>query len=220
MDINIDMGFDPFAFLAALVAVWFAWHESRRSNRVLLRVEAVDCSHTQSIDENRGQLFSQLRIRIRNLGLSLHTPKVSLSFRPLNEHGRFQIPLAHRHDRTGNVDEFARGMVADFGCKSYECDKHTADFFDLLKEPTRQDAFLCVYSQGYLAKEYRIGGVRDRIISKWNRFAFWFNGLFTRITKTEDGKEVIRMRTVLPSLVTFESKIMEFVQALQRRQGE
>ena len=70
-------------------------------------------------------------------------------------------------------------MVGKFYVKSTEQEPGAEHFFRLLENPGKQKACLSVYAKGYLAYSFRIGGIWDRVKAKWNRFAYWFNNLFT-----------------------------------------
>ena len=107
------------------------------------------------------------------------------------------------------VDEFAKGMIVEFGLKSYQMSSENKAFLARLKDPREQDAVICVYSQDYLAASFRVGGWLDRLKSRWNSVAFRFNNLFTR--RVGKRKDAIRMYEVLPRFKTFEQHIKDFV---------
>jgi hypothetical protein len=75
---EFSVGFDPIAFMAALFAIWFAYHESRRNNSVLVKI--IECNHGKLLrrDENHGRRFKHFTIILRNQGISLHDPRLVL----------------------------------------------------------------------------------------------------------------------------------------------
>jgi len=210
---------DLIALATAVVAIWYTIRESRRNNSVVLRIEDCSTSGVEAINENAGQFFHKLTIVIQNRGIALHEVRASISFRDPDEHGRFNLSL-ERRKRSGDRDEFAKGMIAEFGFKSYKHEDY-GTFLRLLRNPKAQDAKLCIYSQDYLAASFRIGGLLDRLRSRWNGWASRFNNLFTRkVGKNKQGLDVIRMYELLPSFTTLSPHIVRFCRCTEREQSE
>ena len=210
---------DLIAVATAIIALWYAGYESRRNNRVVLRIRDFESSGTQAVDKNNGKFFHVLKLVIENRGISLHNIHASIGFQPSDngDGGWFNFPLKRRA-LSGDRDEFARGMIAEFKLKSYEFKEHDFAFLKMIEDPTLQNAKFCIYSQDYLAHEFQIGGwVERKIKAPWNRFAQWFNDLFTtKIGKNPEGCDVIRQRKILPIFLTLEWKLQNFVKSIAR----
>lgn len=213
----MQYGVDLMAFVVALVAIWFTWMESRRNNRVILKVLDCNGSSEQSI-ETQGRIVDKFEIWIQNRGISLHGVAVTLNFRPKNGSGHCNLPL--RRSSTYDVDdshEFARGMVGKFYLQSNKIRDADMCWFRMLEDPTVQNARLNVYSQDYLAYSLQVGGFKEKAKSKWNRFAFWFNNLFTHVHgKNPEGMPIIHTPELLPYFVTIENAIVYFFSQMMR----
>jgi hypothetical protein len=175
----MDHWVNLIAMATGLVAICYTIRESRRNNKVLLKIKECQASYRQSVDENSGNPFHELRVVVKNCGIPLHSVNAVINFSHPSEPGRFTFPLKRRH-RTGDHDEFAKGMIAEFGVLSYELDKYHFGFVRALAESKNEDAWLCIFSQGYLAAEFRVAGISDHIKMQWNRLAFRVNNLFQR----------------------------------------
>lgn len=174
----------------------------------------MECSTSGrlEVNENNGEPFDAFKLIVKNCGVALHQLRASITFTPLTSHGTCSYPL-NKSNRNNDFDEFAKGMVVEFGLKSYELDDGELASLSLLQKPTIQNAKLCFYSQGYLAATFRIGGYADRIKSKWNGWAYSFNDLFTRkIGTNSEGHNVIRTYRILPSFTVLSVHITNFIQ--------
>lgn len=130
--------------------------------------------------------------------------------------GTISVPLT-RYGATSNGDDrFEMGMMGEFGLKSYEIRPEDRAFILLLQDIDRQEASLCVYSQGFLATEFKLGGRREAAKERWNRFAGIANGWFDRrIGTNEQGMPVIRTRRLLPCFVLLRFHLREFIGRLR-----
>jgi hypothetical protein len=212
-----NMGFDPIAFATALIAILYTAREAKRNNAVLLNIR--ECSNTgrSSRDENNNQLFDHLSILVRNIGISIHSPEMTLVFQGRDGFGRMEVRLERRRGKSDH-DELSKGMIAWFGFKSYELDKVGAGMLMELEDPAKQYAHLHVYSQDYLAKAFRIGGKRDRLASKWNWFAYRVNKLFDREVEVK-GRKGVKPGRLLPTMRTLDFPIMGFIKSIPREWG-
>jgi hypothetical protein len=168
----MSLGFDPIAMVLALVAIYVAVREVRRNNTVMLSI--LECSHTgrMSVDENNGRHFDHLWFLIRNGGIPIHSPAVTLNFRGRDGFGRLNVQLHKKSDRTGGHDELSRGMIAEFGFKSYELDTTAAGMLMELQDPAAQDA--CLF---YLLAELSGGTVPGRRPTRSTRCEVEFFGI-------------------------------------------
>lgn len=205
---------DLIALFLSFVAIWYTIRESRRNNSVVLRIK--DCKSTFSSTgpgENVRKTFS---IIVRNEGISLHNVEANLIFVPSNGHGRINMVVKRRRPSKG-TDEFARGMVAEFYLDSTELDEVGHYFIEELKDLKKQDVNLCIFSQGYLAKEFRIGGRIDRLKLKWNHYSYRFNSLFDRRKPLPDGSPILYTYNVVPKFVTLGWHLESFCKWVRRK---
>lgn len=209
---------DFIAVATAVIALWYTGYESRRNNRVVLRIREFQSSGRQAVGENNEELFHFLKLVIENRGISLHNIRATIGFQPMGIGGGWFNFALNRQGLSGDRDEFARGMVAEFKLKSYEFEPHDFSFVRMIENPTQQNAKICVYSQDYLAHEFQIGGwVERKLKSPWNQFANWFNRQFTtNLGKNAEGCDVIRERRILPTFLTLEWKLQNFVKSVSK----
>ena len=212
----VNLGFDPVAFCTALFAIWFAFHEARKSNNVLIKIRKCVFSGVQSIDENQCRYFSKLTILLQNRGISLHNLHVSLNFAEKNGCGSINVPLKRENSKTSNHDEFARGMLAEFYFKSYQLNDAQKSLLRDLKDAQKQKARLCVYSQNYLAKTFKAGGTLDRLKHKWNNIAIRIKSGFERqVGINPEGMPIIKRYNVVPTFEILEFNIMSFISSCE-----
>jgi len=203
--------------VVAVTALWFALYELRSNNNVILRIDECHGSEVTDLDENHGKTFAELSIVIRNRGLCLHDLAASLSFCGEWGAGHLNFPLTRIGRKADSHDEFSRGMVATFTLKSYELDLGDIHMLQGLGSPRERDATLNIWSQGFLAKQFRIGGLRDRLAQRWNRTAYSFNHVFERRTGTNpEGMPVVKMPEIIPYRPTVERQVVNFIVSLER----
>jgi len=204
--------------VSALVAVCVTWRESRRNNSVVLDIQNFSSSWTEALDENNAQPFAQLRVVIRNYGMALHRMKARLTWIEKRGWGLCSIALRRQSAQGGRNDVFAKGMVAQFGLKSYELGADSISFLSTLEDPAEQKARLEVFSQGYLAQDFRIGGALDRMKGKWNSWAFRFNRAFDRrMGRNETGVPVVKTYRLLPLFRSLSFHVTDFIRMAQPR---
>jgi len=207
-----NWSFDPIAFCAALFAIWFAWHESRKSNNVLLATEKCESSLKQSILENEKRWFWKFKLLLRNSGRPMHNVKVTLSFNGPGGSGTFSVPIGRTEREPCTNGEFSKGMIAEFEFKSYTMSAGERAMLCMLEDAVRQCACVNVYSQGYLAKSFRVGSLMDRMKERWNAFASWSNQALKRQVGTSpEGMPVVRHYRIMPEFASFRRSVMDFV---------
>ncbi len=207
--------------IVAVLALWIARSNYRRSNLPVLNIEECSCSHIQGIEENECQLFCYFRVLVRNLGIPLFDVAMTLVFREKNGHGKLTFPLKRKGKTNDRMDQFAKGMIAEFFLKSYELSRHEIGMLSVLENPSMQEATLCLYSDGYLTMKWRLGGYWERCIQKWNRVAFRVNWALRReIGKNEKGLGIIKQPRVLPTLQVKAFHIAQFTDSLRRHQSK
>lgn len=217
MKTDMQIYLDLIAVATALVAIWYLIRESRRNNRVILKIKACAASGRQAIDENGGQFFHEFKLVIQNNGISLHHVHAAIGFHGPEGHGWFTLPLKRRK-RSGDRDEFAKGMIVEFGFQTYEFDKNDLAFLSMLRDPVDQNAQLRVYSQDFLAASFRIGGFFDRLKSRWNSLAFRFYNLFTH--KAGKNKDAMQSYELLPIFTVLGRHVIDFVRWTETEASE
>ncbi len=212
----MSFGIDPIALFTSLFAIWFAYTETRKSNNILVQI--LRCHSTEKFsNENQGRGFTELSVLVRNQGISLHDPKMSLNFRDKAGYGRLSLPLKRRDERTGEHSEFARGMIAEFGLKSHELRPGDRQFLANLADLAKQDACFSLFSQGYLARVFRVGRLRDRLAARWNSFAYKFNRMFDK----KIGDSGVKETAILPEkLLDLSIPLRFFIQQVVASQQE
>jgi hypothetical protein len=214
-EVAVSFGFDPIAFLTSLFAVWFAWHESRKNNTVLLKIVDVQCTGRQAINENHCQPFMEFRVLIRNQGIALYDPQLALGYTEQSGFGSMTVPLKRRTKRTGEISQFARGMIAEFGFKTYEMDEHDFHMLNALKDVADQKARLTLFSQGFVAKVFHAGRWRDRLAQRWNSLAFRLNSKFDR----KVGEQHLKRGHFLPADVpNIAGPLRQFIRGVQKQE--
>lgn len=190
---------DPAAFFLAIVALYFAWRVERRNTTVMLRLLECEQNGTLSLEENQGRSFSTFRVRIKNIGISLHDPTVHLTFSDAAGVGNFSIEFVRETALPSTADEFQKGMIADFTLKTYQLHEMSVRRIAGLLNLKKQKARLTIRSQGYIAAEIPLDGTIESIRQRWNVWAFKINQRFWRNVKGENGQEYLDTRGILPS---------------------
>ena len=208
----MQLGFDPITFCIALLALLLTYMECRRNSRVILEVLQTRCCFTQSLDKNDGRPFSNFMILMRNSGISLHSVHAVLSFREPNGASRINVPFQVRSSHASAAGEFARGMIVEFGLKSYSLRPFEASLLLSLRCPRIQGATVAIYSQEFFVKRFRIGGMRDRILTSWNRLAFLINGAFaTHVKLGRPAQSILRTREIMRLQPALDTDVMNFI---------
>jgi hypothetical protein len=78
------------------------------------------------------------------------------------------VPLRRLRSDAGAADEFAKGMIGEFGFEMDALTESNIFFLNQLREPKAQRAVLRVYAQAYRAKKFRVGGFLDSVRQNWN----------------------------------------------------
>ncbi len=212
---SILKGLD-WSLVISVVALYVALVEVRRNNVASGRVTKARCSFTTSVSENNQNLFAQLELVIRNTGVKLIDPVVKLEFVGTDGCGGTAITLAERENIRGTAGEFERSMFAAFELKSYKFDPVIVTWFKSIEDPGKQRAAFRVYSQSYLAYEFRIGGWLDRLKHRWNMLAHKVHWRFQRTIKANDGSDRLYIPAWLPTFVSLEWELMNFVNHLKK----
>jgi hypothetical protein len=211
------------ALVVGIVAIWFVWQETRRNNTAIVRVTECDGACHESVYENNRQFFQQLRIKVQNQGISLWNMGIAIRFQ-LEGSGSMTFHLSPHCDEqspppvepTGPV-EFARGMIAEYSIKSYKLTlPGSVETLLQLKDAGKQQAEICVFSQGNLACTIRVGGRWERIKACWNRMAFRINTRFDKTIERPNGPcPLLIPGKILPTFFVLEYALVNFIRGLR-----
>jgi len=116
--------------VVALGTLVLTYLESRRNNKPIIKI--IDCklSFGSSIEDPRSK--GKFLVRIQNLGICLYNPEIHLMiYTPDTVIMRIILPLRRKEDKTGNVIQFARGMIAEF-VSEYYCGDVQGEYCNML----------------------------------------------------------------------------------------
>ena len=167
------------SFIIAVVAIIYTILESRRNNKVIVRIINVSNSYCIRENENSEKPFNHFLIILKSYGLPLHNMEAKLVF-SVENYGTKSFSLSCA-DNIEQINEFQKGMISEYHLKSYDLDERGIAMLADLKDPFNQKAKLNLYSQGYLALSIRIGRIKDQLKSKWNKVAFGTDKIIGRI---------------------------------------
>ncbi len=205
------------ALVVTVFALYIAVVEVRRNNVPILSVRKCQCTFRDSIYENNQKLFAHFEIVIQNKGVTLTDPVVRLGFVDTDGCGGTSISLMEFEEIRGTQREFERSMIAAFGWKSYKLQPFQVPMFLSLNDPGKQRATFRVYSQSYLAYQFRIGNWLDRLKRLWNAIAFRVQWPFRRTIKANDGSDRLYIPEWLPTFVTLEWQLIQLVEHLKKQ---
>jgi hypothetical protein len=214
---------DPMALVVGIVAIWFVWRETRRSNTAIVKVTECEGSCCRSVYENNCQFFQRLRVKVQNQGISLWNMGIAIRFQ-LDGGGNMTFHLSRHFDEespepvepTGPV-EFARGMIAEYSSKSYKfTPRGGAEGLLRLKDARKQKAEICVFSQCNLACTIRVGGRWERLKACWNRLAYRINTRFDKTVERPNGPcPLLIPGKILPTFFVLEYGLANFIRGLR-----
>ena len=165
---------------------------------------------------NFDKLSHRFAVTVKNLGLPLHEPRLSLVLTNKDGSGTLRIDLARCSVETGEIvanrAELAKGMVALFEVRP---DTFRLGFAESIRRHMESDRYMDIYDSGFLVQTFRIGGWRDRIGTRWNRFAHSINWRFNRKVTTNDGRELLKVGAILPTLRNWQSGVDYFLDSFQ-----
>jgi hypothetical protein len=91
--------------------------------------------------------------------------------------------------------------------------------FGELGNPGKQRATFRVYSQSYLAYEFRVGSWLDRVKHAWNGTAHRLHWRCRRMIKAKDGRELLYIPKWLPRFISLEGQLQQFADHLKSHQA-
>jgi hypothetical protein len=186
-----NVGYDPTALVtavAALVAAGVAYRESRRNNNVMVKMRS--CVFDR-IESGTG-IWGEFSIVLQNRGIPLHDVHVRVTFEgKLGWRVRHICLMQTPEEEELLGGEFGKGMIAEFAFYVGQMGRSRGAIVRELKDPIKQKARVEVWSQGFVAKTYEVGGRVDRLRG------WWLRGVATirdRWRKHMGGGESVRER--------------------------
>lgn len=182
---------DPVSFPVALIALVIALREMRRNSHPILRLLKCD-SRIHTDRTNPRDPSTQLRVAIRNDGVTLHRVSLHLKWR-LKDMSSYslQLPLAENSEAQQETGTFAPGMIAEFEFDSKRYFAKTPQLASYTipwpEDPKAAQMALVVEAQGSEAARFRVDDYRQRNLKRWNKIARILN----RLTRRDQGNPLL-----------------------------
>ncbi len=170
---------------AALGAWWVSWRESRRSNRVIVKLRRFS-SHEHATAA--GEAY-ELEVWIVNAGIQMQNISIALGFAGPGKSGTCQVPIPLSDHSKSVASTFLRGTTASFILST--ADKDACRFHGLLRDFEEQRPVINVYSSSFLACSFPIYSRWDTFRKLWNRLCFRLS-FKRRVGEGCEGKGVFR----------------------------
>jgi hypothetical protein len=199
---GVPLSFDPAASVLAIVAVLIAIQVYRATTFHRVRVMGITASYSQDV-QGVHQCFSSV---IKNTGLPIHEPKVSLALMILDGEGR-TVTTEFMLGENKAWGTFEHGVQGEFELKvDLPLDDHsrsTADTFVKLMSQTWRQTKPCirVYSGGFRIISIPLVSQFHPLLSLWNRVGWWVNLKLAKRGTHRDGTSWIGLRNFIPELV-------------------
>lgn len=174
-----------FGMFAALGAWWVSWRESRRGNRVIVRLKRFGSHYTETA---AGTAY-ELEVWIVNAGIQIQNISLALGFAGPGKSGNFHVPIPLSHHSKSVASTFLRGTTASFLLSSV--DKDACRLLECLREFDEQRPVIQVYHSSFLARSFPIHRRRGRFKSLWNWLSFRLS-CRRRVGDGVDGKGVFK----------------------------
>ena len=212
---------DSFAIILSLLALWFAALAYWRTFAVWVTITEVDGGSVASVHENRGEMFHQYSVTLKNLGIPIHEMSVFLRFDEVDTEKSVQMqPVVYnqRHVDLLMPAELSQGMICKFTLRSYvPWIEGSFSEFDCVG---RSKARLAIISQGCLLAEIPLWCRFYRLKSLWNRISYRTNSMFDRRHVRKDGSTMLRRSKIVPSFNTDKhSRLERFCVNVNRNRG-
>jgi hypothetical protein len=203
----MELGWPAPSLIVALLALWIARSNYRRSNFVIVRV--LDCSFSFSY-YSAASPKSELKIVIQNIGIPIHNLQMVLGFHGPGYSGWCTVPMK-AGDSEVREGQFAKGAIAAFSISVQELDRAGSAFLSTLDETGVRTATLRLYADKYLVWERRLYGFWTPFKRIWNGFGDKVNHKLKRkIGPGAFGKGVWKYYVILPPFLDPAQKLWEF----------
>lgn len=195
------------SLIVALLALYIARSNYRRSNYVIVRV--LNCELSTSYAAGGGAK-TQFKVFVQNVGIPIHNIQMVLGFHGPGYCGWCSVPMKAGDSET-REGQFAKGAITDFSLSLDELDLAGQSFMSTFDHTGMQTATLTLYADKYRVWEYRLHGFRRKLKRLWNRLGEKVNHKLKRkVGPGAFGKGVFKFYTILPPLVDPAQKLWEF----------
>jgi len=213
----LDLSWITPALIVALLSLWIAFFNYRRSNYAIVRIRECAYSFSQNIRENGGQTFGHFRIVLQNVGIPLHNLHMTLHFNAKSDPGRFSIPLKAAGQSPLREGQFAKGMITEFALSSHRMEQAEVAIIATLDNTRVQDASLSLYADGFLVWHYSLSGAATPIKRFWNGWATKLNfAMMRRIGTGRTGNPIVKDYGFMPTFTLPSEKVLDFTKYLRR----
>jgi hypothetical protein len=197
-----------FTLIVALLALWIARTNYRRSNFVIVRV--LDFAFSTSFDR-RGKK-SQLKVVVQNVGIPVHNLQMVLGFHGPGYSGWCNIPMVAGEDEASTREgQFAKGAITSFSLTVENLDLAARCFFSAFDETGIKTAKLTLFADKYRVWDYRLARFGRRAMRLWNWLGYKVNyKVKKRVGPGASGQGVYRFRVFLPPFMDPAQNLWEF----------
>jgi len=206
---NLTENLALIAVIAALGAWWVSWRESRRNNRVILKLKKF----SSALHEDLSGLSYKLEAWIVNRGIQLQNISMSLCFNGPGGSGTCSITIPLSESSKSVYSTFLRGTTAKFLLSP--SDKKIFHFFSMISDIKKQRPVINLYNSSFLAYSFSIYSRWDWIKKLWNRLSFKFS-FKRRMAEGLNGKGVFKYYQ-LPYFEIRSEKLQFFLDGLSQR---
>lgn len=197
--------------LAALGAWWVSWRESRRGNRVIVKLRRFSSGFTKTV---AGEAHV-LEVWIRNAGIQMQNISIALDFAGPGKSGTFHLPIPLSNHSKSVASTFLRGTTASFLLST--ADKEACRWLGGLRDFEEQTPVINVYNSSFLACSFPIYSRWDGFRKLWNRMSFRLS-FERRVGAGHDGKGVFKVYQ-LPYFVIRSEKLRFFLEGAKKDAG-
>lgn len=196
------------SLIVALLALWIARSNYRRSNYVICRIFASE--FTTSIDRDRGKK-TEFKVVIQNAGIPIHNLQMVLGFHGPGYSGWCRMSMKADATDEMRAGQFAKGAIVAFSLVLEQLDFASQSFLSTFDKTGMRTATFTLYADKYRVWEYRLYGVRQKLKRVWNRLGERMNyRLRWKVGPGAFGKGVYKHITIVPPLVDPAQKLWEF----------
>lgn len=196
------------ATIAALGAWWVSWRESRRGNRVIVKLRRFSSHEYVSA---AGETY-ELEVWIVNAGIQMQNISIALGFAGPGKSGICHLPIPLSDHSKNVASTFLRGTTASFLLSTG--DKDACRSLGGLRDFDEQRPVIDVYSSSFLACSFPIYSRWDGFRKLWNRLSFRLS-FMRRVGDGHDGKGVFTTHQ-LPYFEVRSEKLRFFLDGVRK----
>lgn len=171
--------------IAALGAWSVSWRESRRSNKVIVKLRRFKAHFSKTA---AGTAW-ELEVWIVNAGIQMQNISISLDFGAPAKSGSCQLPIPLSDHSKSVASTFLRGTTASFMLST--ADEPACRFLGALRDFDEQRPVINVYNSSFLACSFPIYSRWDGFRKLWNTLSFRLS-FQRRVGDGHEGKGVFK----------------------------